>query len=479
MYSDTSFRDPAGFLYKENNVLYRLVEPVFIEQTKELLLSPFFQENIKNKIIAETELSTLPKSLKESHKNFLCMKHETVEIVSYPWEWSFDQLKQAALLTLDIQLDALNHNYSLKDATSLNILFKGKKPIFVDVLSFEKYTDGNPWIAYGQFCRHFLFPLMLTAYTSIDFSKFMLSKLGEISVEDTWKILGVKNIFKTGVFIHVYLQNLLQNKMSMQSIKQKSTPKLPKQFLINNILNMKKIIHKLKYPYTKASLVWANYADDNSYNNQEHIEKLKFVEDCLKNTILNQDELQRLKNESFVATSEFKKINTIIDFGANSGVFSRLAAQHANQVISVEYDSAALNHAFNKATENITHFLCDVTNPTPALGFNLKERSSFKERVTGDFFLALALIHHLRISSGIPLEKIIDCLFYYAPQGIIEWIDPSDQMVKQMLLNRENVFHDYTWENFQKMIEKKYTFVEVRNTSKVTRKLCYIKAKRI
>lgn len=455
MYSnDMSFRDPAGFLYESQGTLYRLVHPKFKKFVVDLIESNFFKKNVENKQIAETAVAELPSALSGSFADYLCMQHKAIEFVSYPWEWSFEQLKQAALLTLDLQLDALKNNLSLKDATSLNVVFDGNKPVFVDVLSFEPYIEGKPWIAYGQFCRCFLFPLMITTYTSLDFNKFLYGQLGEISVEDTWRLLGVKHFFKPGVFLQVYLQNLLQKKLSTQSTQTKSTPKIPKQLLLNNILSLKKIVQKLKYPYGKASQVWANYALDNSYNNNEQKEKIDFVEQVLKKNIDN--------------------TQVVIDFGANTGVYSRLAANYASKVISVEYDPAALNFSYTNSRPNITYFLCDITKPTPALGFNLRERKSFSERVQGNFFLALALIHHLRISAGIPLEKVIDCLFQYASMGIIEWVDQEDPMVKQMLLNRENVFSDYTWENFLQLVSEKYKIIEVCSLSKTTRKLCLV-----
>lgn len=457
MSSELSFRDPAGTLVEQTGLLYRFIQPKFKKSILEFIQSEFYKKNTENLKIVPSAIIDKPKEFLEVYKDHLCLQHKKIEFVSYPWEWSFEQLKTAALLTLDLQIDALQNNLTLKDATSLNIVFDGNKAIFVDVLSFEPYIEGKPWIAYGQFCRYFLFPLMINAYRGIDFSKFIFTQLGELSVNETMKILGYKNILKKGVFFHVFLQNLLQNNLSNSATQTKKTPNIPKQFILNNIHSLKKIVSNLKYPYNKNNLLWENYAQENSYNNTEQNEKVNYIE--------------------LVLSSNLNSSSILIDFGANSGFYSRIASKHAKKVLSVELDSSALNSAFVKSKENICHFLCDVTKPTPSMGFNLKERKSFPQRVKGDFFLALAIIHHLRISAGIPMEKILECLFQYAPMGIIEWVDPTDSMVKQMLLNRENVFYDYSWENFQKLVEKNYNFIEIQNLSKQTRKLCLIERK--
>ena len=87
-----------------------------------------------------------------------------LDFVSYPYEWSFGQLKEAALLTLELQSRALDAGMRLKDASAYNIQFDAGRPILIDTLSFEAAPDTEPWPAYRQFCEHFLAPLALIAH---------------------------------------------------------------------------------------------------------------------------------------------------------------------------------------------------------------------------------------------------------------------------------------------------------------------------
>ncbi len=145
----------------------------------------------------ESEKSTFPNV-------FLSIRPSQIPFISYPYEWSFSQLKDAALLTLNIQNIALEYNMSLKDASAYNVQFNDGKPIFIDTLSFEKYKANQPWVAYQQFCEHFLAPLVLMSRVDMRLNKLLCTNIDGIPIEIASKLLPITTYFKFGLLAHVH-----------------------------------------------------------------------------------------------------------------------------------------------------------------------------------------------------------------------------------------------------------------------------------
>jgi len=119
-------------------------------------------------------------------KKFSLIRPDFISFISYPYEWSFSMLKDAALATLQIQKTAMKYKMVLKDASAYNIQFVDAQPILIDTLSFEKYEPGAPWLAYQQFCKHFLAPLALIAYVNVELGQLLRIYLDGIRL--TWPL---------------------------------------------------------------------------------------------------------------------------------------------------------------------------------------------------------------------------------------------------------------------------------------------------
>jgi hypothetical protein len=438
----SSFRDPMGRLYSIGDQLVREVKPHYFNMVKKILQEPWYCElERQGKLIISEEVS----SNEASKGGSSWLKHPKLPLVTYPWEWSFSALKDAAMLTLEIELKAREHGYTLKDSTGTNILFVGAHPMFVDVLSFVPLKSGAPWNALGQFCRAFLFPLMIQSYKNLSPQPLLLSGLGEIGLEDTWRILGLSSIRRPGVFKWVYLQRMLEKRMSGSRLDGESL-KIGDGFLDDQqtkrmILSLHSLINSIEW--NPQNTEWATYATENSYAEEEEKQKADFVEGILR-------QLQP---------------DRVFDFGANSGVYSRIASKHVREVFSLDHDPGAIDLLQRSKVSNIWSILGNLANPTPGVGWSSTERLPLLERIGQGFFLALALIHHLRISCGIPLDNVIALFEKVGCSGIIEWVDRDDVMVKHLLKHREDVFDDYEKSNFLKLIQARFNIklsVELR-----------------
>ncbi len=160
-----SFRDPSGFLFSRNGALYRQINRVYADDYDHLISSGLYDQLVKSGLlIPHREVSEKPVYPELAVK---VIQPELVPFISYPYEWSFSQLKDAALATLAIQKRSIKAGMSLKDASAYNIQFINGKPTLIDTLSFEIYKEGKPWDAYRQFCQHFLAPLALMARVDV------------------------------------------------------------------------------------------------------------------------------------------------------------------------------------------------------------------------------------------------------------------------------------------------------------------------
>ena len=178
----SSFRDKSGFVFYDQNNIYRAVNKTYQQQFDSFLSSGLYELLVQQKLIIphkEVPANDWPRlEISLASQVYKILAPEKLSYISYPYEWCFQQLKDAALLTLDIQLKALEHKMTLKDASAFNVQFHKGKPVFIDTLSFDHYEEGNPWVAYRQFCCHFLAPLALMANTTAD-----LRRLSELFID--------------------------------------------------------------------------------------------------------------------------------------------------------------------------------------------------------------------------------------------------------------------------------------------------------
>jgi hypothetical protein len=436
---DSSFRDPSGFLFSdEDGKLLRQVNRCY-QSDYEMLIQSGLNDVLcrKGLLIRHAERNDCSGITEDA---FRIIEPELVPFISYPYEWSFSQLKDAALATLDIQKIALEHDMWLKDASAYNIQFHNGRPVFIDTLSFEKYIDGRPWQAYGQFCRHFLAPLALMSYTDMRLNQFLRVHLDGIPLDLASRLLPFRARMSFSLLLHIHLHARSQQKYAQKPGAAKNV-KLSKQRLEALILGLRIAVERLKSSSQQTE--WRNYYDSTSYREVSFTHKKKIL-------------------ASFV-----EKINPekIWDMGANTCEFTRIVAERGAECIAFDIDPHAVDAAYRyiKHTnqKNILPLIMDLTNPSPGIGWANNERMSLISRPLPDTLLALALIHHLAISNNLPLSKIARFFSSLAPYLIIEFVPKSDSQVQRLLTSRKDIFPDYTQEGFIQEFENFYKIREV------------------
>ena len=453
-----SYRDPSGFLFSRGGVLYRQVNQAYEREYARLMESGLYEKLVRvGLLIPHVELDTsLTKSEVAGATAHKVIQPEPVTFISYPYEWSFSQLKDAALATLSIQKRALKLGMSLKDASAYNIQFVRGKATLIDTLSFEIYKEGEPWVAYRQFCQHFLAPLALMALKDVRLNQLLRVYIDGVPLDLASGLLPAKTRLNFGLLTHIHLHAGAQKKYSGQEVKAGSGT-MNKQPMVGLIENLEATIKKLSW--SPEGTEWGNYYDITNYSDAAFQHKKELVRDW----------------------SVRVKPALAWDLGANNGVFSRVVGEAGSYVVSFDVDPAAVeqNHRQLKSekSENLLPLLLDLTNPSPAIGWANRERESFGSRGPADLVLALAVIHHLAISNNVPLPQLAD---FFAETGkwlVIEFVPKEDSQVKKLLASREDIFPSYTRDGFESAFKEKFIFHEAVNVHESERVLYLMETK--
>jgi 2-polyprenyl-3-methyl-5-hydroxy-6-metoxy-1,4-benzoquinol methylase len=415
-----SFRDSAGFMFRHEGLYYRQVNESYASNYQLFIDSGLYRTLIGKKLlIAHEEISENLSGIEGWHKTLL---PEQLTFTSFPYEWGYDQFKDAALLTLQVLTIAIDHGMILKDATSFNIQFLNGKPIFIDTLSFEQYDPAKPWIAYRQFCESFLFPLFLGHYLKTGFQKFLLVWPEGIPAQITASMLPWRSRFNLGVWLNVLLQN---------SVGARATParsqnvNFSKEKLLRLSDHLRATIARLQMHEGTLSH-WNNYYEE---------------------TILSREYLVS-KEKIFSRLIEDIRPVSALDLGCNDGYFSKVMARKIPFVIATDFDASCINRLYlalkKEGVYNILPLCIDITNPSPAIGFANEERSSFLERNQSDIVVALALVHHLVLTNNIPLSLLASHFAKLARKYlIIEFVPLEDEKSKQLLLYKTSFHQPY------------------------------------
>lgn len=436
-----SFRDPSGFVFFQGEKLFRQVNKVYQQDYDLLISSGLYERLTKQKLlIPHQEVDIRPIQAELGYK---VLQPELVDFISYPYEWSFSQLKDAALLTLAIQKIALETGMILKDASAYNIQFHRGRPILIDTLSFTKYVEGEPWIAYRQFCQHFIAPLALMSMVDLRLITLLINHIDGIPLDLCSRLLPRSTRLNFGLMTHIHMQAAAQRRFANTDIPEpkvtaEKKPRVTKLGLIGLIDSLESTVKKLNIKITGKD--WANYYSDTNYNQKAFDEKRKIVAD--------------------LAGSLQPRL--ILDLGANTGIFSREAAKQADcLVVSADIDPEAVEINYrqlkNDRQTNILPLIVDLTNPSPAIGWDNRERTSFYSRRKADLVMALALIHHLAISNNVPLGDIARSMANLGEYLLLEFVPKEDSQVQRLLRSRDDIFNQYSLEGLLKAFEPHYT----------------------
>jgi ribosomal protein L11 methylase PrmA len=431
----SSFRDPSGFLFVREGKVYRQVNLAYQDNYDFLFASGLYGALVEAELlIPHEEVAIPPEDCSTAYK---ILQPEPISFISYPYEWCFSQLKTAALLTLKIQKLALQYDMSLKDASAYNIQFQGCQPFFIDTLSFEKYRQDQPWVAYKQFCQHFLAPLVLMKFNDLRLNQLLRSNIDGVPVDLASSILPFSSYFKFSVVSHIHLHARTQRHYSAKPVARKECT-LSRKALLLLLDHLESVVKKLK-PKPQAT-EWGDYYDHTNYSKAAVASKKEIVLEFLA-----------LANPRMVW-----------DFGANDGTFSRLASDQGIYTLSFDIDPAAVEKNYrsgvNHQEANLLPLLLDLANPSPAIGWANRERMSLADRGPADTLLCLGLIHHLAISNNLPFQKIAEYFALICRSLIIEFIPKHDSQVQRLLATREDIFPGYTREVFQTTFAQHFSF---------------------
>lgn len=373
----------------------------------------------------------------EGWKIYRIIKPERVPFISYPHEWCFLQLKDAALTTLEIQERALAHGMSLKDASAFNIQFFKGRPLLIDTLSFEEYREGEPWIAYQQFCAHFLAPLSLMAYKDVRLNRLFLSSLEGIHLDLASSLLPKKTYLSFPLLAHIHLHARSQRHLQRRREWRKG---VSLQGLKGLLDHLKRGVERLKI--RESSSFWSNYYEENTYTKKASLAKKEIVSAYL----------------------EKSSVERAWDLGANTGVFSSICREKGIETIAFDLDPMCIERIYKKEREHgmVLPLCMDLTNPTPAYGWNHKERLSLVKRGPTDLVLFLALLHHLVIGHNLSFRKIFSFLSQITSTLIIEYIPKDDEQVRLLLERREDIFPWYRREVFEEVSQEYFQILEKR-----------------
>lgn len=422
----SSFRDPSGFLFFENGTLFRSVRRLYQQNYDHLTHSGLYKKLVEdNLLIPHKEVQHPAENRDDAYK---IIQPELVPFISYPYEWCFSQLKDAALTMIKIQKQALDCNMVLKDASAYNIQFFKGKPILIDTLSFEIYKENQPWVAYRQFCQHFLAPLSLMASRDVRLGQLMRIYIDGLPLDLVSRLLPISTLFKPALLSHIHLHAKAQKRYEAKA-SPPAVPKVSKHSLIALIHHLESAIADIQW--RPVGTEWSTYYEDTNYSQEAMNHKKRLV-------------------EAFLSES---KPRSVWDLGANTGVFSRIAMAKDIDTIAFDVDPAAVEKNYRQMRENeetkILPLYLDLTNPSPSIGWANEERLSLIKRGPADTVLALALIHHLAISNNIPLSYFSAFLSRICRYLIIEFVPKNDSQVQRLLRSREDIFYHYTQVNFE------------------------------
>jgi len=440
-----SFRDPQSRVFVDEGRILRVLSASAAADFAALEGTDFYRRFLEDGRLIEThrlaggDAEALLPALGGGAREAV-LEHRRVATISYPFEWSFSMLRDAALLTLDVQLAALGEGLTLKDASAYNVQFENARPVFIDLGSFERLESGAPWAGYLQFCQHFLYPLLLQAHKGVDFQPFLRGRLDGILPETMAPLFRGHERLRAGVLSHVWLQARLRRSAQDAGAGLRSELRragFSKELVLANVRGLRRLVERLEWrPQGSA---WVDYAATHSYSEGDHAAKRSFVERVVAR----------------------RRWGVVWDLGANTGTFSRLVAPQAEVVLALDADHATVDRLYRELRAEVSPpavlpLVQDLADPSPGLGWRGKERPRLADRARPDLILGLALIHHLALSANLPLAEVLEEFASLGCEAVLEWVDRADPMVERLLRHKSERHEDYDLARFETEIAARF-----------------------
>ncbi|MDC7996138.1 class I SAM-dependent methyltransferase [Altibacter sp. HG106] len=452
---DASFRDPSGYVFVEEGIVKRRILPIYFPQYKALKEQRIYDTLIRKELL-------IPHQETEVSEAEILLTPEQIPYITYPYEWGFEQYKQAALLTLKLQKYLLSKGFILKDASAYNITFHKGRAVFIDTLSFDFYEENTPWRAYKQFITHFLGPLILTKYHGPEMLKMMQTHIDGIPVSLIASLLPGKTKLNPTLYTNIHLLAKMESKHQEDYEAKTSIAKLSKKAQDNMLKGLFQFIQKLAL---KKDTEWGNYYEKTNYDAKAFEAKKKLVQQWV--TQLKPDRL--------------------IDMGGNDGTFARTVRAKVAHVMVTDIDTNAVDQNMRQMQKNnetnMLPWVCDVLQPAPGIGFHNTERSSMIARLQAyqpDVVMALALIHHITLSGNVPFEKSAAFFASFSNTLLIEFPKRTDSWVTSLLVRKREFkghFDHYNQSQFEAAYERFFECVEKQPIAGTERVLYHFKRK--
>jgi hypothetical protein len=436
-----SFRDPLSRVFVGNGEVVRAFTAIGAKDIEKVWTKASIQNALASGELIESNLVS-PASVGLNDPWVTAMTHPLIPFISYPYEWTFSMLKDAAQLQLKLTRETLADGIGLKDATPYNVQFIGSRPQFIDAGSFEKRRKGDPWYGYRQFCEMYLYPLMMQGYLGVGFQQFLRGSVNGISPDTMRKLLPASiRRPRKGRLTHVVLHAAAQNRFADSDNNMKSDAAkagMNAQVLDATLRKLQGIVKKISLGDKKST--WSEYSERGHYIESSLDEKQKFVRDA-------------------VASAPRKQV---WDIGCNDGVFSRIAAAHSDYVVAMDADPLVVDRLYNtlkaEKNEQILPLYVDLTDSGGGVGWRGQERPGVFDRGRPDIVMALAVIHHMAITFHVPLASQLDMFRDLTPELIIEMPHADDPMVRKLLTNKRDGIHDdFTLEEFERLLNERFT----------------------
>ncbi len=427
----SSFRDPNGFVFQRRGRLLRQINPSGLADYRRLMDSGLYAElRDRGWLVAHEELAA-DQGLDDRARTVL--QPEPIPFVSYPYEWCFGQLRAAAILTLRCQRLAMQYGMSLRDASAFNVQFRGCRPSLIDTLSFGELQENRPWVAYRQFCQHFLAPLALMAYRDASLGSLLRLHLDGIPLDLAAGLLAGRGRFSPRLALHIRLHAKAQRRYARrpEAIRQQGRGRVSTRALLGLLDSLEASVRGLKPRSGPGD--WRAYYRQFSYS----------------------DTAIEAKERIGAAFLDSLGDGVVWDLGANVGRFSRLATSRGQYCVALESDRDCVEANFRMAVEQddtrMLPVVMDLSNPSPACGWAHDERMSLAERAPARGILALALVHHLAVANNVPLASIATFISRLAQEALIEFVPKTDPELQRMLASRQDIFAEYSRESFERV----------------------------
>jgi hypothetical protein len=454
-----SYRDPGSRVFHDNGTVYRFIDERSLRNWERLTQTKFFSDGVASGQIVGTELES-GYVLTDDDGWAAVLRHDRVPVISYPYEWTFSMLREAALLQLDLLLVALAEGMILKDSTPFNVQWRGTSPVFIDIGSFEILEEGEVWVGYRQFLAQYLYPLMLTANVGVPFQPWLRGQPDGLTAQQMKSVMSRKDLMRKSGLLHVALLARSERSQTGAGRDVRSEFKdagFSKEMIVNNVKGLRKIVSGLSWDPGRTR--WNEYATGCDHVALQRDAKAAFVSETLSGSTQS----------------------TVWDLGANDGHFSRIAAETADQVLALDSDYAVLDDLFVSlqadGPRNILPLVQDLADPSPGIGWRGTERPPLVERSTPDVVLCLAVIHHLVIGRNIPLRAVIEWFGDLGAEVILEWVAPDDPMVLGLTANRKphEIHRDYTEEALRSYLGERFIIDREEELPGGTRRLFALK----